>query len=76
MCYFITIAVDEKHESILKQKLRSSFRLSRSENPDITTHLKPQDISFLIAEGMCACDLFRKPQLLETENRAERLRLK
>lgn len=76
MCYFITIAVDEKHESTLQQKLRSSFRLSRSENPYIKAHLKPQDVSFVMADGMCACDLFRKPQLAESENREEKLRRK
>lgn len=76
MCYFITIAVDEKHESTLKQKLRSSFRLSRSENPSIKARLKPQDVSFAMTDGMCACDLFRKPQQLESENREEKLRRK
>ena len=76
MCYFITIAVDEKHESTLKQKLRSSFRLSPSENPYIKARLKPQDVSFVMADGMCACGLFRQPQLVENEDREEKLRLK
>ena len=76
MCYFISIAVDEKHESAVKRKLRSSFTLSRSENPYIRTHLKPHDISFIIAEGMCACDLFSRPQVTESESREEKLRQK
>ena len=76
MCYFITIAVDERHESTLKQKLRSSFRLSRSENPSIKARLEPQDVSFVMADGMCACDLFREPQAIESENKEEKLRRK
>lgn len=74
MCYFITVAVDEKHESMLKQKLRSSFTLLPSQNPSIARHLKPQDKSFLITNGMCACDLFAKPHLIE--NNEEKLRQK
>jgi hypothetical protein len=76
MCYFITIAVDEKHESTLRQKLRSSYTLSRSDNPSIRGNLKPQDVLFVIASGMCACDLFSRPQMVESENREERLRRK
>ena len=76
MCYFISIAVDEKHESAVKRNLRSSFTLSRSENPSIRDHLKPQDISFIIAEGMCACDLFSRPQVGQSESREEKLRRK
>jgi hypothetical protein len=74
MCYFITVAVDGKHESTLKQKLRSSFTLLPSENPSIASYLKPQDISFLITNGMCACDLFAKSHLIE--NSEEKLRQK
>ena len=76
MCYFITIAVDEKHESTLKHKLRSSFRLSRSENLSIKARLQPQDVSFVITDGMCACDLFSQPQVSGGENKEEKLRRK
>lgn len=76
MCYFITIAVDEKHESTLKQKLRSSFTISPSENPSIKTNLEPQDVSFVLTNGMCACDLFSPPQERKSEDRDEKLRRK
>ena len=75
MCYFITVAVEEEHQSTLRQKLRSSFTLFRSENPSIKDNLKPQEVSFVIASGMCACDLFR-PRMIENENEEERLRRK
>jgi hypothetical protein len=74
MCYFITVAVDEKHESTLKQKLRSSFTLTRSENSSIASYLKSHDVPFLVTNGMCACDLFAKPHLIV--NREEKLRQK
>ena len=76
MCYFISIAVDEKHEATLKQKLRSSFSLSRSQNTSIRDHLNPHDASFVIAEGMCACDLFSQPELTASADREEKLRRK
>jgi hypothetical protein len=65
MCYFISVAVDKKYESTLKQKLRSSFTLLPSENSSIANHLKPQDTVFLITNGMCACELFAKPDFIE-----------
>lgn len=74
MCYFITVAVDRKHESTLKQKLRSSFILLPNENPSIAGYLHPRDIPFLITNGMCACDLFAKPHL--SEKSEEKLRRK
>lgn len=74
MCYFITIAVNEKHESTLKQKLHSSFTLMPSENPHLAICFKSQDISFVITNGMCSCDLFTKQHLIE--NSEENLRRK
>ena len=74
MCYFITVAVDERNESTLIQKLRSSFTLTRSENTSIARRLKPHDVSFFVTNGMCACDLFAKPHLIE--NNEEKLRRK
>ena len=67
MCYFITIAVDEKHESLLKQKLRSSFRLAPSNNPSIVSYLEPTDRAFTLTKGMCSCDLYRRPNLAEDQ---------
>ncbi|MFQ5928359.1 MAG: hypothetical protein ACE5MK_01575, partial [Acidobacteriota bacterium] len=74
MCYFITVGIAEKFESVFKQRMRPEFGIDRSSNTSILHNLDPADVAFEVITGMCSCDLFTQPRDLEKE--AERLRHK
>lgn len=76
MCYFISIAVRENHQTTLKSRLRSSFKLSESDNQSIKNSLNEGETLFVLSDGHCACDLYSAPTKDPRENTEEKLRAK
>ena len=74
MCYFITVAVDEKYVALMKAKLRSSFHLSSTGNHTIVDSLRADEVAFVLTDGMCSCDLYCRPHAIEDNE--EKLRRK
>lgn len=74
MCYFITVAVDEKYVALMKAKLRSSFNLSSTGNHAIVGSLRTGDAAFVLTDGACACGLYGPPRV--PEDKEEKLRRK
>lgn len=73
MCFYITVAVERKHKSLLKAKLRGSFTVSPIDNPSILSNLKPGQVAFVVTDGMCSCSLYTRTYALEdTEEKVRR----
>jgi hypothetical protein len=76
MCFFLTIAVPEKHCDRIGEAFGRGFQTFPYVNPTVASELPEGYVARLVTSGMCSCDLYVRPGGQVDADPADHLRRK
>jgi hypothetical protein len=75
MCYFITLAVPQRHAAVVGETAPRGLTIYSTANRSLRESLPADHETFLITSGMCSCGLYPAPSAAEQPaSREEHLR--